>query len=212
MNNTPTSTVSDEYDYRKFMVDDDDDISDSGGGEDDVDDIDSTWVTECETKLMNDDYQLFLKSDITRVNFEYYYLDRDKRFIERIVPMTYSLRDANKITQDEIFSIVRSRQWVDKRYYNFQSLLLYSFDFQDNCKDIVRSLSNYIQFNDTVSGSGSGLYGGKGGCRYGGGDGGSNEKSFIEYTNLLSIDVIYFPPLITMFHEFVGFSVLLYED
>ena len=34
----------------------------------------------------------------------------------------------------------------------------------------------------------------------------------IEYTNLLSIDVIYFPPVITMFHDFIGFSVLLYED
>ena len=75
-------------------------------------------------------------------------------------------------------------------------MLLYSFDFKDNCNDVIRSLSNYIQFNDAGSG--------------GGGDG--NEKSFIEYTNLLSIDVIYFPPLITMFHEFVGFSVLLYED
>jgi hypothetical protein len=190
MNNT--NTVSDEYDYRKFMVDDDDDISDSGSN--DVDYIDTSWITEYETKMMNDDYQLFLKSDITHVSFEFYYLDRDKMYVERIVPMTYSLRDINKITQNEIFSIIQSRQWVDKKYYNFQSLLLYSFDFQDNCKDIVRSLSNYIR-GDSSGTSGS-----------------SNEKSFIEYTNLLSIDVIYFPPLITMFHEFLGFSVLLYED
>ena len=40
----------------------------------------------------------------------------------------------------------------------------------------------------------------------------SEKKAFIEYTNLLSIDVIYLRPIITMFHEFIGFSVLLYED
>jgi len=191
MNNTnTTNTVTGEYDYRKFMVNDDDDSYD-----DEDDDyyissgvIDTSWITEYETKMMNDDYQPFLKSDITHVTFEFYYLDRDKMYVERIVPMTYSLRNINKITQNEIFTIIRSRQLVDKKYYNFQSLLLYSFDFQDNCKDTIRSLSNYI------SGSNN------------------NDKSFIEYTNLLSIDIIYFPPLITMFHEFLGFSVLLYED
>ena len=82
--------------------------------------------------------------------------------------------------------MVQSHQKVDKKYYNFQSLLLYQFDFQYNTKDIVRGLSEYI--------------------RHAGG------STFIEYTNLLSIDVIYFPPVITMFHDFIGFSVLLYED
>lgn len=206
MNNTNTNTncASDKYDYRNFMIhddDDDDDISECSI------DIDSTWITEYETKMMNIDYQLFLKSDITRVNFEFYYLDRDKRSIEQIVKMTYSLRDNNKISQDELFNIVRSKQTVDKKYYNFQSLLLYSFDFQDNCKDIVRSLSNYIRFNSGLDlDERYGYHADIGLCS------GGNEKSFIEYTNLLSIDVIYFPSLITMFHEFLGFSVLLYED
>ena len=189
-----SSNNNTEYDYRQFIVDDYD--SDHSDGFHDIDDIDTSWIYEYETKIMNDDYQLFLKSDITRIGFEFYYLNHDKTTVERIVPMSYSLREINKISQNELFSIVRSHQYVDKKYYNFQSLLLYSFDFHDNCKDIVRSLSNYIQLDNS-------------GC---GGDVCGNEKSFIEYTNILSIDVIYFRPLITMFHEFLGFSVLLYED
>jgi hypothetical protein len=34
----------------------------------------------------------------------------------------------------------------------------------------------------------------------------------IEYTNLLSFDAIYFHPLIEMFHDLIGFTVVLYED
>lgn len=193
MNNTPI-----EYDYRQYMFDDYDSDSDFDGdseGEGNGGCLDTQWIQEYETRFVEDEYRLFLKTDITRVTFEFFYLDHDKRHLERIVPMTYSLKTNNQISHNEIFSIVRSHQNVDKKYYNFQSLLLYSFDFKDNCNDIVRSLSNYIRESDTtVTGTGTGT------------------SAFIEYTNLLSIDVISFSPLVTMFHDFIGFSVLLYED
>ena len=32
----------------------------------------------------------------------------------------------------------------------------------------------------------------------------------VEYTNLLSFDTIYFSPLISMFHDLIGFTVVLY--
>lgn len=179
---------TDEQDYRQFIIDD----YDSSDAETET--IDTEWITEYETKFMTDDYQLFLKTDITQVGFEVFYLDRDKGCVERIIPMTYTLRHPNQITQNEIFSVVQSQQRLDKKYYNFQSLLLYQLDFRHNTNDIVRGLSDYIRHASVGAvGSGSGSH-------------------FIEYTNLLSIDVIYFPPVITMFHDFIGFSVLLYED
>jgi hypothetical protein len=73
---------------------------------------------------------------------------------------------------------------------------LYSFDFHNQSKDIVRSLANFIQSDGDGGGSGGGNGGG----------------TFTEYTNILSIDIIYFTPFIAMFHEFIGFSVFLYED
>jgi len=184
---------TDEHNYRRFIIDDCD--SDSEGGGSDADEsLDTEWITEYETKIMNDEYRLFLKTDITRVGFEFFYLDRDKKCVERIIPLTYSLKSANKITQNEIFSVVQSHQKLDKKYYNFQSLLLYQFNFQHNTNDIVRGLSEYIRHTTTENMVAA------------------NVSNFIEYTNIISIDIIYFSPLIAMFHDFIGFSVLLYED
>ena len=170
---------TDEQNYRRFIIDDCDssDGDGAGGGGDGDGDggtLDTKWITEYETRIMTDEYRLFLKSDITHVGFEFFYLDRDKKCVERIIPNTmYSLKCANQITQNEIFSVVQSHQKVDKKYYNFQSLLLYQDDFQYNTNDIVRGLSEYI--------------------RHAGSEEASAGSQFIEYTNLLSIDVIYFP-------------------
>lgn len=185
------------YHYSQFLVDDDDDDDDdyesnkSSMLDTECIMLDTEWITNYDTNIMIDEYQLFLKKDITRVLFEFYYLDRDKKCVERIVPMTYSLRGINQITQDEIFSIVQSHQKLDKKYYNFQSLLLYNcpVKFQDNNTDLVRWVSEYLQNTDL-----------------------NTDKVLVEYTNIISIDVIRFCPVIAMFHDLIGFSVLLYED
>ena len=180
--------------YRNFLVDDYDSDCESREGEGDGEGVlDTQWIQEYESQLLQDEYQLFLKTDISRIKFDFYYLDRNKSCVDCVIPMTYTLRQINQISQSELFSIIRTHQRSNKKYYNFQSLLLYSFDFQDHCKDIVRSLANFIH-------------------RPRGDDGGGGGGTFTEYTNILSIDIIYFTPLIAMFHEFIGFSVFLYED
>lgn len=195
MNNHSEIEKEEECNYRLLLVDDyDSDI-------DDIDDIDSNgdgpnidtrWIVEYEQKILYDEYRLFLKTDVTTVTFEFYYLDHHRSCVEQIVPVKYSLKMANQISQHELFSIIRSYQHIDKKYYNFHSLLFYSFDFQDNKgKNIIHGLSHYIQQDD---------------------DAGADGAQFIEYTNLLSIDIIYLSPVITMFHDIIGFSVLLYED
>ena len=185
-----------EYNYRNFLVDDyDSESEDVGVGDESI--LDTRWIQEYEKQFINDEYRLFIKTDISQVKFEFYYLDRNKSCVECVVPFTYSLQQVNQISQGEIFSIIRNHQRSHKKYYNFQSLLLYSFDFHNQSKDIVRSLANFIQSDGDGGGSG-------------GGNGGGG--TFTEYTNILSIDIIYFTPFIAMFHEFIGFSVFLYED
>jgi hypothetical protein len=181
-------------DYRLLLVDDCDsygsDGSDSSDGSDG--DLDTRWIDEYEKEMIYDEYRLFLKNDLTSVRFEFYYLDHQRSCVEQIVPMKYSLKIANQISQAELFSIIRSYQYIDKKYYNFHSLLFYSFDIQDNKgKNIIQGLSNYIQQDDDTS---------------------AGAAEFIEYTNLLSIDIIYLSPVITMFHDIIGFSVMLYQD
>lgn len=200
---------ADEDDYRKLLFDDYDSDCYSIDGGDGISDnenkegiLDTRWIEQYETQIMNDEYRLFLKTDITNVSFEFYYLDHNKSCVQDVLSMKYSLKNINQISQSELFSIIRGYQHLDKKYYNFQTLLLYSIDFQDNNgKDIIRALSQYIQ-EPTLSlksNHNSSL------CH-------SEKKSFVEYTNLLSFDVIYLQPIIAMFHDFIGFSVLLYED
>ena len=178
-------------DYRLLLVDDCDSYGSDGSDGSDGD-LDTRWIDEYEKEMIYDEYRLFLKNDLTSVIFEFYYLDHQRSCVEQIVPMKYSLKIANQISQAELFSIIRSYQYIDKKYYNFHSLLFYSFDIQDNKgKNIIQGLSNYIQQDDDTS---------------------AGAAEFIEYTNLLSIDIIYLSPVITMFHDIIGFSVMLYED
>ena len=204
-----------EYDYRKLLFDDYDsdcysgdggDGGDGDGGGDGGDGdgeikegiLDTRWIEQFEKQIIHDEYRLFLKTDITCLHFEIYYLDHNKSCVQDVLSMKYSLQNINQISQNELFSVIRGYQHLNKKYYNFQSLLLYSVDFQDNDgKDVIRALSQYIQEPNTNTNTSN---------RH------SEKKAFIEYTNLLSIDVIYLRPIITMFHEFIGFSVLLYED
>ena len=188
MNQNRSLDIEEECNYRLLLVDDcDSDDSDGSDG-----DLDTRWIDEYEKEMMYDEYRLFLKTDLTTVRFEIYYLDHHRSHVEQIVSVKYCLKIANQISQSELFSIIRSYQHIDKKYYNFHSLLFYSFDFQDNKgKNIIHGLSHYIQQDDDAGGAGS---------------------EFIEYTNLLSIDIIYLSPVITMFHDIIGFSVLLYED
>ena len=202
-------------DYHQFILDDSDGDWDSDGGVGGVggggdggdagDDgagsgcLDTEWITEFETRLLLDEYESFLKSDIRRVSFQFIYLDREKKCVDCVLPMTggpYMLQKPNQISQSEILRVIHTYQnhWMkrNKKYYNFQSLLLYDFQMPENDDNDVRWVSEYL----SSSSSGDDVEYGR----------------VIEYTNLLSFETIYFRPLIAMFHDLIEFTVVLYED
>lgn len=190
-------------DYHQFILDDSDGSDDGGGdGGDGGGDgcLDTEWITEFETRLVLDEYESFLKSDIRHVSFQFIYLDREKKCVDCVLHMSggpYMLQKANQISQSEILRVIHTYQnhWMkqNKKYYNFQSLLLYDFQMPENDDNDVRWVSEYLS---SSSGGGDGVEYGR----------------VIEYTNLLSFEMIYFRPLIAMFHDLVGFTVVLYED
>jgi hypothetical protein len=178
-------------DIYRFIVDDDDGSVEGGCGASDDEMLDTQWIRDYENDILVREYELFLKSDIARVSFQFIYLDRDKKCVQFVIPMMelYSLKRVNQITQAEIFQIIYRHQNVKKKYYNFHSLLLYDFHLEDG----NRSVAEYISSSP----------------------GGGDELDFgriIEYTNILSFETIYFRPLIAMFHGLIGFTVVLYED
>ena len=191
-------------DYHQFILDDSDGSDGDDGGDGGDGGLDTEWITEFETQLVLDEYESFLKSDIRRVSFQFIYLDREKKCVDCVLHMSggYMLHKANQISQSEILRVIHTYQnhWMkqNKKYYNFQSLLLYDFQMPENDDNDVRWVSEYLSSSSAGCGGGGG-----GGIEYG---------RVIEYTNLLSFEMIYFRPLIAMFHDLVGFTVVLYED
>jgi hypothetical protein len=164
-------------------------------------DLDTQWITEYENQILLSDYASFLKTDITRVSFQFIYLDHEKKSIELVVPMTefYQLQHANQISQSELLRIIHKfqnyRMKNNKKYYNFQSLLLYDFQMPENDDNDIRWVSEYLSPPLSRDDDNYNEYG-----------------RVVEYTNLLSFETIYFRPLIAMFHDLIGFTVVLYED
>jgi len=206
--------MSSYSEYHHFILDDSDGDSSFGGGgggggggdgdDDQVLDengyLDTRWITEYENQILLSEYESFLRTDITRVSFQFIYLDREKKSVDFIVPMTessYQLQHANQISQNELLRIIHKYQNIrmkeNKKYYNFHSLLLYDFQMPENDDNDIRWVSEYL--SPSSSDSNYDEYG-----------------RIIEYTNLLSFDTIYFRPLIAMFHDLIGFTVMLYED
>ena len=189
--------------YYNLIVDDDDYASDGGDDDGDGDGgggLDTQWITAYENNILFSEYELFLKSDITRVSFRFIYLDRDKKCVEFVAPTaaaeSYTLQCVNQITQSELFQIIHRRQNVTtdtkKKYYNFHSLLLYEFQLEEENNDnVVRSVAEYISSTSPAD---------------------VDFGRVIEYTNILSFETIYFQPLVAMFHDLVEFTVVLYED
>ena len=192
--------------YYSLIVDDDDGSDDEG--EDGL--LDTHWIRDYENEFLFSEYELFLKSDITRVSFRFIYLDRNKKCVDFELPAeSYPLQRPNQITQSEIFQIIYRHQNVSdattmnknnnnnnnkKKYYNFHSLLLYDFQLgghnNNNNNDNV-SVAEYISSPTAAD---------------------DDFGRIVEYTNILSFETIYFRPLIAMFHDLIGFTVVLYED
>lgn len=178
-----------DYDYDLLMIDDDDDDDNSSILEDI---LDTKWINDIENEITLKEYEMILKTDILRVSFQIIYLARDKQTIEYTVAYLYTLREPNQITQSELFHIICRFQKKGK-YYNLLSLLFYDFRLSsDSGGGDCRWLSTYLsQSSDGFE---------------------SQYARVIEYKNILSIDTIYFCPLISMFHNLIGFTILLFDD
>ena len=188
--------IRDRYIYLYDDCDDDDD-DDAGGGGDDAGGgdggLDTRWIHEIETQMICDDYSQFIKTDITSVSFVFIYLDLGNEIINTdrcVLPLMIP----NAITQNEIFQLIQKKQRlaVGRKYYNFRCMCFYHFYINDDPK----SVSQY-------------LYSGSSGD---GDDGDGDDGNITEYTNILSIETIYFQPLIRMFHDMNCFTVVLFED
>jgi hypothetical protein len=168
--------------------------SESESESDDV--LDLTWINEIENTIMYDEYQQFIKSDVTSVMITFIYINKSNEQVHT-ESIRFALTVPNQISQDEILHIMQKYQMrvqYNKRnkkefiYYNFHSLLHYSFEIDEDVKSVAAFLVG--------DGHGDGH-----------GDGFMNE-----YSNIISIQTLYFKPIINLFHDISSITIILYED
>ena len=162
--------------------------SESVNESDDV--LDTTWINEIENTIMYDEYQQFIKSDVTSVMITFIYINKSNEQVHT-ASIRVTLAVPNQISQDEILHIMQKYQMrveYNKRnkkqfiYYNFHSLLHYSFEIDEDVKSVAAFL-------------------------VGDGDGFMNE-----YSNIISIQTLYFKPIINLFHDISSIMIILHED
>jgi hypothetical protein len=173
--------------------------------------LETDWIQDIETQILCYDYSQFIKTDITNISFDIIYLNMNKEIVI-IDRCTLPLLRPNSITQNEIFQLIQKKQRLKetRKYYNFMSLCLYYFHINEDPK----SVSQYLSYDDDDGMMGQGGDGDEDGDGDGGGGDGDGVGGgrIIEYTNILSIETIYFKPLIRMFHDMNCITVVLYED
>ena len=164
--------------------------SESVNESDDV--LDTTWINEIENTIMYDEYQQFIKSDVTSVMITFIYINKSNEQVHT-ASIRVTLAVPNQISQDEILHIMQKYQMrveYNKRnkkqfiYYNFHSLLHYSFEIDEDVKSVAAFLVGD-----------------------GDGDGFMNE-----YSNIISIQTLYFKPIINLFHDISSIMIILHED
>ena len=164
--------------------------SESVNESDDV--LDTTWINEIENTIMYDEYQQFIKSDVTSVMITFIYINKSNEQVHT-ASIRVTLAVPNQISQDEILHIMQKYQMrveYNKRnkkqfiYYNFHSLLHYSFEIDEDVKSVAAFLVGD-----------------------GDGDGFMNE-----YSNIISIQTLYFKPIINLFHDISSIMIILQED
>ena len=160
----------------------------------DGDALDTTWINEIENTIMYDEYQQFIKSDITSVMITFIYINKSNEPVHT-ASIRVTLSVPNQISQDEILHIMQKYQMrvvYNERnkkqfiYYNFHSLLHYSFEIEEDVKSVAAFLV---------------------------GDGDGDGDCFMnKYSNIISIQTLYFKPIINLFHDISSITIILHED
>ena len=161
-----------------------------------IDALDTTWINEIENTIMYDEYQQFIKSDITSVMITFIYINKSNEQVHS-ASIRLALTVPNQISQDEILHIMQKYQMrvvYNERnkkqfiYYNFHSLLHYSFEIGEDVKSVAEFL-------------------------VGDGDGDGDGDGFMnKYSNIISIQTLYFKPIINLFHDISSITIILNED
>jgi len=177
---------------------DDDQDDECGESEYDDDDdeyfLDTSWIQTYENEILFDEYNDFIITDIISIPFTILYISKNNEIIDH-KKFIYKLNVPNQILQEEILHILQKYQTRitynhNKKkkviYYNFCSLLQYSFHINDDMK----SVAVYLYSDDIKEEFGT----------------------INEYLNIYSLRELNFQPTLRIFDGLSSITILLNEE
>jgi len=171
--------------------------------------LDTSWIQDVENEILYDEYCNFIIDDITSIHITFLYINKKKEIIDSI-QFIAKLKIPNQISQNEILNIMQKHQTRvisthNKKqflYYNFYSMIHYSFYLNDDPK----SVASYLLCDDNDNDEN---------------DDGDDDDNCVnyadsscikEYTNIISIHTLYFKPLLNIFKDITSLTIILNED
>jgi hypothetical protein len=189
-------------------VDGDVDVDVDGDIIDEIDEsiLDTSWIQDIENDILYDEYCNFIIEDITSIPITFLYMNKKKEIVHS-VRCDAKLKIPNQISQDEILYIMQKyqiRRGISSNknsimYYNFYSMIHYSFYVKEDPK----SISYYLLEDD--SDADSDVYKKNVASS-------SSSSSSCEYSNIISIHTLYFKPVLRLFNDISSLTILLIED
>ncbi len=180
--------------------------------------LDSSWIQDIENKIIHTEYSKFIIDDITSLPITFIYLNKKKEIVHS-AKYNIILKVPNQISQAEILHIIQKYQIrmdsaasnMNKKgimlYYNFYSMIHYSFyvkedpksislylledDLSDSDNDNDNELNNEIKISNSYT---------------------SPSSYMKEYSNIVSIHTLLFKPSSRLFNDISSLTIILIED
>jgi hypothetical protein len=104
-------------------------------------DIDIRWIEEFQTD--EEKYSMFYPDNIEELTVSILYINSNKQ-LEKISEKKIKLENKNEIQRNELISLIKQNEKIDKRKYKLLSILVYNFSLQgDEMKNFLKNSEKY---------------------------------------------------------------------
>jgi len=104
-------------------------------------DLDIRWIEEFQTDEQK--YSMFYPDNIEELTVSILYINSNKQ-LEKISEKKIKLEKKNEIQRNELISLIKQNEKIDKQKYKILSILVYNFSLQgDELKNFLKDSEKY---------------------------------------------------------------------
>lgn len=104
-------------------------------------DIDIRWIEEFQAD--EEKYSMFYPDNIEEITVSILYINSNKH-LEKISEKKLKLENKNEIQRNELLTLIKQNEKIDKRKYKILSILVYNFSLQgDELKNFLKESEKY---------------------------------------------------------------------